>query len=687
MTDQRLPYVDGDDGSWGDILNQFLSKEHYNSGSDDAANGGHQNITIRPGTTSNAPITFSSGTNLTTPVAGAMEYDGSYYYLTTSGGTRRKIAIYDDASGATGDLYYRDSGGAFKRLGIGSSGNVLAVSGGLPSWQPAPSSLPVTDDTAVVKNTTDTTKQLKFDLSDISTTGTTRTLTVPDADTTIVGTDAMQTLTNKTISGVDNTLTDIPQEQLVATNLLTTNPSFASDISGWSQDGSNSWTWDGTVGHTSNGSAKIVADGSSRYFASDSVSVTPGATYILGAWVKTSSVVAGGGEVDVGINTFDSGSYVNFVEPTGKLANTPAGNWRAIYQDGSFDWIFIGGQYTVPDSGVNQIGLSFNSNVASGTVWLDDAIIALATIDQTWVKGLGYAIDAIADNAQYGTQTLQNKTLDNSNTATLKDTNFTLQDDGSTSKQLQFQLSGLTTTRTLTVPDADTTIVGTNASQVLTNKDLASGTNTFPTFNQNTTGSAAKLTTPRTVQTNLSSTSSVSFDGSTNITPGVTGTLSVGNGGTGATTLTGVVVGNGTSAFTSVTAPSGNIVGTTDAQTLTNKTLTSPTVNGYTEGVTSIGTVTSSYTLSISSGTVLTATLTASTACTFTMPTAVAGQSFILLLKQAASTGAGTATFTSVKWNGSGAPTITATAGKMDILSFVSDGTSWYGSYTQGYTP
>jgi hypothetical protein len=55
-----------------------------------------------------------------------------------------------------------------------------------------------------------------------------------------------------------------------------------------------------------------------------------------------------------------------------------------------------------------------------------------------------------------------------------------------------------------------------------------------PTLNQNTTGSAATLTTSRTFQTNLASTSTASFNGSANVTPGVTGTLPVANGGTGA---------------------------------------------------------------------------------------------------------------------------------------------------------
>jgi hypothetical protein len=156
----------------------------------------------------------------------------------------------------------------------------------------------------------------------------------------------------------------------------------------------------------------------------------------------------------------------------------------------------------------------------------------------------------------------------------------------------------------------------------------------------------------------------------------------------GSTTFTSTLTASPT-ANRAITVPDADftMTGNDLTQTLTAKTLTNPTVTNYVESVVAIGTVTSSSTISLTNGTVQTATLTASTACTFTMPTAVAGKSFVLLLKQAASTGNGTATFTSVKWGTAGAPTITATAGKMDILTFISDGTNWYGSAAQGYTP
>jgi hypothetical protein len=115
-----------------------------------------------------------------------------------------------------------------------------------------------------------------------------------------------------------------------------------------------------------------------------------------------------------------------------------------------------------------------------------------------------------------------------------------------------------------------------------------------------------------------------------------------------------------------------------------NVTLTNTQVNNYTEGVVAIGNSSTTQTISLTSGTVQTVTLTGN--CTFTMPTATAGKSFIIIIVQDA-TGGRTATFTSVKWPGGTAPTITTTASTgRDIISFFSDGTNWYGSAVQNFS-
>lgn len=117
MVQQRLPTVSGDDGAWGDILNQYLSKEHYNTGLDNVANGGHKAITVQPGTTvaGTAPLKFTSGSLMTVPEAGAVEFLTNKLYFTQTTSTIRKVITTGDTnitvgisapgSPVTGDLW------------------------------------------------------------------------------------------------------------------------------------------------------------------------------------------------------------------------------------------------------------------------------------------------------------------------------------------------------------------------------------------------------------------------------------------------------------------------------------------------------------------------------------------------------------------------------------------------------
>jgi hypothetical protein len=152
-----------------------------------------------------------------------------------------------------------------------------------------------------------------------------------------------------------------------------------------------------------------------------------------------------------------------------------------------------------------------------------------------------------------------------------------------------------------------------SSTSTITNKNLTSGTNTFPTFNQNTTGTAANITgtaaianggtgqtTAAAAITALTGTQTsgryLRSDGTnsalalivaadvptlnqntTGTASNVTGTVAVENGGTGATTLTGLVKGTGTTAMVAATAGTdyvapGGALGTPSSATLTNAT-------------------------------------------------------------------------------------------------------------------
>lgn len=126
------------------------------------------------------------------------------------------------------------------------------------------------------------------------------------------------------------------------------------------------------------------------------------------------------------------------------------------------------------------------------------------------------------------------------------------------------------------------------------------------------------------------------------------------------------------------TSGSGTVVALNNTPTLTNPTITNYVETPYTANSST------AITLALTNGTVQIITLTGN--ATITMPTAVSGKSFTLLLKQDA-TGSRTVTWSTVSWPGGTAPTITSTASKLDKYVFISDGTSWFGSTAgQAYT-
>ena len=281
-----------------------------------------------------------------------------------------------------------------------------------------------------------------------------------------------------------------------------------------------------------------------------------------------------------------------------------------------------------------------------------------------------------------------NVTFASSNAAiALTDTNA-----AQTARNLRLNLVGtITSVQTLFVPAIEKQYLVTNG---LSNSVIISnGTNSAPT------GTSFTLPAGR---------STIVFNDGININDVITYVSSLGNvtitGGTAnALTLTNVSITSGNinavtsnaSTFSNVTINGGTANGLTSTNvtitsgsangvTISNSTLVSSQFNAYTEGITTGYVNTgSAFTLNIANSTIITANLSAT--CTFTMPSNTAGKSFILFLKTGA--GTNTATFTGVKFVGNTAPTITAVANRMDILTFVADGSNWYGNYAQGYVP
>jgi hypothetical protein len=235
----------------------------------------------------------------------------------------------------------------------------------------------------------------------------------------------------------------------------------------------------------------------------------------------------------------------------------------------------------------------------------------------TGILRLASGVPSIATEAQF--PTLNQSTTGNANTATTA-TNIA----GGAAGAVPYQ-TGSGTTALLSAGTSGFVLKSNGSSA----PSWVSVTDVIPTLNQNTTGNANTATTATTAtnlagggvgqvpyQTGSGATAMLAAgtagyvlksNGSAapswapvDLSAGISGSLPVASGGTGAATFTaGVLKANGTSSFTTVAAPAGVLVGTSDSQTLTNKTFGSGTTFSTAIPVTSGGTGAATFTAGI----------------------------------------------------------------------------------------
>jgi hypothetical protein len=142
---------------------------------------------------------------------------------------------------------------------------------------------------------------------------------------------------------------------------LISNPSFVSNLSGWTAEGL--WTRDATEGDVEPGSARITANGTVNNLISSPVPVTPGDELIPTVKAKWQSLVGTGNKVQLLVAEFDiTGTPINLIS-VGELAATGT--------NATFTQI-TGTHRTVP-SGIVQARLILRvpDNAISGDAWFD----------------------------------------------------------------------------------------------------------------------------------------------------------------------------------------------------------------------------------------------------------------------------------------------------------------------------